>query len=99
MNFRIDAVLPAAAETIWLVFFDVRRVALLIPAGTGAQLTVATYTGSIDSDFPITLKPGEHGIGATKRFTFDIGKGDARISAESFSGDITIRSKGRRPQD
>lgn len=31
MNFRIDAVLPAAAETIWLVFFDVRRVALLIP--------------------------------------------------------------------
>ncbi|MEK7403005.1 MAG: DUF4097 family beta strand repeat-containing protein [Gemmatimonadota bacterium] len=74
-------------------------VALLIPAGTGAQLTVATYTGSIDSDFPITLKPGEHGIGATKRFTFDIGKGDARISAESFSGDITIRSKGRRPQD
>lgn len=74
-------------------------VALVIPAGTGAQVTVATYTGSIDSDFPITLKPGEHGIGATKRFTFDIGKGDARISAESFSGDITIRSRGRRPQE
>lgn len=31
MNFRIDVDLPAAAETIWLVFFDVRRVALLIP--------------------------------------------------------------------
>lgn len=74
-------------------------VTLVIPAGTGAQITVATYTGAIDSDFPITLKPGEHGIGATKRFTFDIGKGDARISAESFSGDITIRSKGRRPQE
>ncbi len=72
---------------------------LIIPAGTGAQVTVATYNGSIESDFPITLKPGEHGVGATKRFTFDIGKGDARISAESFSGDVTVRSIGRRPQD
>jgi len=74
-------------------------VSLLIPATTGAQLTVATYNGSIDSDFPITLKPGEHGIGAARRFTFEIGKGDARISAESFSGDIAIRSIGRKPQD
>lgn len=72
---------------------------LTIPPGTGALLTVATYTGSIDSDFPITLKPGEHGIGSSKRFTFEIGKGDARVSAESFSGDITIRTAGRRPSD
>ena len=71
---------------------------LVIPQGTGALLTVSTYTGSIDSDFPITLKPGEHGIGTSKRFTFEIGKGDARISAESFSGDITIRTKGRSPR-
>jgi len=70
---------------------------LTIPQNTGALLTVATYSGSIESDFMITLKPGEHGIGASKRFTFEIGKGDSRISAESFSGDITIRSKARRP--
>ena len=68
---------------------------LTIPQNTGALLTVATYSGAIESDFPITLKPGEHGIGASKRFTFEIGKGDSRISAESFSGDITIRSKAR----
>ena len=71
---------------------------LTIPQTTGALLTIATYSGEIDSpDFPITLKPGEHAIGATKRFTFEIGKGESRISAESFSGDITIRSKARRP--
>jgi DUF4097 and DUF4098 domain-containing protein YvlB len=71
-----------------------------IPQGTGALLTVATYSGSIESDFPITLKPGEHGIGSSKRFTFEIGKGDARVSAESFSGDITIRSTAtRRPTE
>jgi DUF4097 and DUF4098 domain-containing protein YvlB len=69
---------------------------LTIPQNTGALLTVATYSGSIESDFLITLKPGEHGIGASKRFTFEIGKGDSRISAESFSGDITIRSQARR---
>lgn len=72
---------------------------LTVPQTTGAVLTVSTYTGSIDSDFPITLKPGEHGIGMSKRFTFEIGKGEARISAESFSGDITIRSRGRRAAD
>ena len=72
---------------------------LTIPQGTGALLTIATYSGSIESDFPITLKPGEHGIGSSKRFTFEIGKGDARVSAESFSGDITIRSATRRATD
>lgn len=68
-----------------------------IPQATGALFTIATYSGAIESDFPITLRPGEHGIGSSKRFTFEIGKGDARIGAESFSGDITIRYRERRP--
>lgn len=72
---------------------------LTIPQGTGALLSIATYSGSIESDFPITLKPGEHGSTSTRRFVFEIGKGDARISAESFSGDVTIRSTGRRTPD
>lgn len=73
---------------------------LTIPQNTGALLTVATYSGSIESDFPITLKPGEHGVG-TRRFTFEIGGGrsDARISAESFSGDVTIRTATPPPAD
>jgi DUF4097 and DUF4098 domain-containing protein YvlB len=67
-----------------------------IPSNTSAQLSVSTWSGTLDSDFPITLRPGEHGIGAgqAKRFTFDIGGGAARISAETFSGDITIGSRG-----
>jgi DUF4097 and DUF4098 domain-containing protein YvlB len=72
---------------------DVR---LAIPSTAGAQLSISTWSGAIESDFPITLKPGEHGIGSgqAKRFTFEIGNGAARINAESFSGDITISSKG-----
>lgn len=73
---------------------DVR---LRIPREASAQLTVSTWNGEIDSDFPITLKPGEHGIGASnsKRFTFEIGGGSARITAETFSGDVTVSSNGR----
>lgn len=73
-------------------------VSLTIPANTSAQLTVSTWSGSIDSAFPITLQPGEHdiGLGTSKRFTFVIGGGEARIRAESFSGDIEIhRGAGR----
>jgi DUF4097 and DUF4098 domain-containing protein YvlB len=72
-------------------------VSLAIPQDVSAQLTIATWSGEIESDFPMTLKPGEHGIGytTTKRFTFDLGGGAARITAESFSGDITIRRLGR----
>ena len=67
-----------------------------IPSSSSAQLTISTWSGTIDSDFPITLRPGEHGIGSSqaKRFTFEIGGGDARITAETFSGDVTIGSRG-----
>jgi DUF4097 and DUF4098 domain-containing protein YvlB len=73
-------------------------VRLRLPAAVGAQLSVSTFNGGIESDFPITLKPGEHGIGASqaKRLNFTLGQGSARILAETFSGDITLTSNGRR---
>lgn len=73
---------------------DVR---LHVPRDASAQLTVSTWSGEIESDFPITLKPGDHSIGrsTSKQFTFAIGSGAARISAETFSGDVTVSSNGR----
>jgi DUF4097 and DUF4098 domain-containing protein YvlB len=64
-----------------------------IPADASAQLTVSTWNGGVDSDFPITLKAGEHVLGSSnaKRFTFAIGGAAARITTETFSGDIRIR--------
>lgn len=72
-------------------------VGLRIPRDASAQLTVSTWSGAIDSQFPITLRPGEQSIGVTKskRFTFEIGGGGARITVEAFSGDINISSSGR----
>lgn len=65
-----------------------------MPRTASAQISVSTWSGSLDSAFPITLKPGEHGFGMSKRFSFDVGGGAARVSLESFSGDITIRASG-----
>ena len=68
------------------------EVTLSLPGDIGAELSVSTFNGGIESDFPITLKAGEHGIGAAqaKRLSFTVGRGTARIIAETFSGDITL---------
>jgi DUF4097 and DUF4098 domain-containing protein YvlB len=69
------------------------EIRLELPANVGAQLSVATFNGGIESDFPITLQAGDHG---NKRLNFSLGQGTARITAETFSGDITLTSKARR---
>lgn len=74
------------------------EIGLQLPADVGAQLNVSTFSGGIESAFPITLRTGEHGIGSeqAKQLSFTLGKGGARIIAETFSGDITLSSTGRR---
>ena len=70
---------------------------LELPANVGAQLSLSTFSGEIDSAFPITLIAGEHGIGAAqaKKMNFSLGKGTARIIAETFSGDVTLSSTAK----
>ncbi|HEV7993234.1 MAG TPA: DUF4097 family beta strand repeat-containing protein [Gemmatimonadaceae bacterium] len=72
---------------------------LQLPRDIGAQLSLSTFSGEIDSAFPITLKAGEHGIGSSqaKKLNFSLGQGTARIIAETFSGDVTLTTTGRRP--
>lgn len=74
---------------------DVR---LQLPSDIGAQLSVSTFNGEIDSDFPITLRAGGHDIGRDqgKKLNFTLGQGSARIIVETFSGDIALSSTGRR---
>jgi DUF4097 and DUF4098 domain-containing protein YvlB len=72
-------------------------IGLHIPRDASAQLNVSTWSGGFTSDFPVTLKPGEHGIGKSnsKAFTFEIGSASARITVETFNGDVTVSSNGR----
>jgi len=70
---------------------DVR---LEIPSNAAATLDLQTFSGSITSRFPIALQPGEtarHG----RRQEFTIGGGGARITIETFSGDITLERGAR----
>ena len=78
-------------------------VTLAIPRNTGAQVDASTWSGSVNSDFPIRLQPGQVMLGQTgqgnritaaKHYTFQIGAGGGRVTVESFSGDITINSRG-----
>lgn len=62
-----------------------------LPANIGARLELETYSGRIASDFPLTLQPGELGGRRDRRMSFTLGAGGTRITAETFSGNITIR--------
>ena len=66
---------------------------LNLPASVGAVFSVETFSGDIDSDFPVTMQPGQ-GRTSQDRFEFTIGDGKARISAETFSGKIIINRVG-----
>ena len=63
---------------------------LTIPKNAGAQFSVETFSGDIDTDFQVTVPPrNRRGDG---RVVFTIGDGRARVTAETFSGRIVINS-------
>jgi DUF4097 and DUF4098 domain-containing protein YvlB len=75
---------------------DVR---LVVPANIGAVVTAETFSGALRSDFQMTLQPGEVRGGSRRRMEFTIGQGDARITLNSFSGNIVINRAGARAQE
>jgi DUF4097 and DUF4098 domain-containing protein YvlB len=75
---------------------DVR---LEIPDNASARFAIETYSGSFDTDFTVTLQPGDTNRRRPRRFEFTVGSGSggARVTVESFSGDITLgRSRSSR---
>jgi DUF4097 and DUF4098 domain-containing protein YvlB len=59
-----------------------------VPAGVNATVSVSTFSGGFESDFPLTLSQTKAG---GKQFHFTIGTGGARIELESFGGSIRLR--------
>jgi DUF4097 and DUF4098 domain-containing protein YvlB len=91
---RFDGLVDAAGRYDFVTHSG--DVEMHVQRDASAQLTVSTWSGGITSDFPITLRPGDHAIGSAvgKRYTFEIGGGGGRITAETFSGDITLAANG-----
>lgn len=66
-------------------------VELRIPPGTNADLSGSTFSGSIESDLPITMTSSRQSRNK-KRMSGTLGSGgEAEISLVSFSGDVVIR--------
>lgn len=76
------------------------RLTLAVPASAGATVILETFSGAVESDFPVTLESGRSRKDHESKFEFRIGDGRSRISIETFSGDIRIqRGTGRTPEE
>ena len=97
-DLRYEGTLDAAGEYRFNAHSG--EVAIGIPANGGAVLDLETWSGQIQSDFPLTLQPGDTMNRRNRRMQFTVGQGGARISAETFSGDIIIRrAPARGPEE
>src|SRR5690606_35901216 len=67
---------------------------LSLPDDVGAEFSVRTFSGELDSAFPVTL--GGRNRTSSRSMEFTLGAGGARITAETFSGDVTLRRAGGR---
>ena len=63
---------------------------LHLPASLSAHIEATTFSGGIDSDFG---KVQEKEMGPGSSLDAQAGSGDAKISAQSFSGDIQLRKQ------
>jgi DUF4097 and DUF4098 domain-containing protein YvlB len=63
---------------------------LNIPRGAGAQFSVETFSGDVNTDFPVTIQA--HSRRSEGHMEFTIGDGRARVTAQTFSGGIVIDS-------
>jgi DUF4097 and DUF4098 domain-containing protein YvlB len=68
-------------------------ITITIPQGTDARVSVSTFQGDFESDFPVTLTERRG-----KRFDFTIGRGGAAVDLESFQGTIRLVRPGARPR-
>jgi DUF4097 and DUF4098 domain-containing protein YvlB len=64
---------------------------LNIPRGAGAQFSVETFSGDLQTDFPVTI-PGRSAIRREGRVEFTVGDGRAKVTAQTFSGSIVINN-------
>ena len=60
-----------------------------IPRDTGARVSVATFDGEFQSDFPVRVERFSGG----RAFNFTLGDGRARIEIEVFDGEILLRER------
>ena len=66
-------------------------ITLAVPTNAGATVSLETFSGAVDSDFPVTLESGANRRAGESQFEFRIGDGRSRIVLETFNGSIRIQ--------
>ncbi len=64
-------------------------VLVAVPENINVTVSVATFDGEFEADFPVRLGTAEAG----RRFSFTIGSGAARLELHSFDGDIRLQRR------
>ena len=65
-------------------------VTLALAENASATVTVSTFSGEFESDFPVPLRETRKG----RRFSFSLGAGSAQVSLESFQGTVRLVRPG-----
>jgi hypothetical protein len=68
-------------------------VTLHLPASASAALSLDTFSGSVDSDFPVPLTDARQ-VGLGHHIDGMLGQGGPRVTIETFSGDIALKRSG-----
>lgn len=72
------------------------RASLVLAPGASAAVSVETLSGSVSNEYPGAVRrPEEDPEEARTNYNYVIGRGDARVSIETFSGRVQI-SQGNR---
>jgi DUF4097 and DUF4098 domain-containing protein YvlB len=67
------------------------RVEMVVPEGINADFSIETYSGAIKNDIgPAPVRTDTYGPG--KELRFSSGSGGARVTIESFSGSVALRT-------
>ncbi|HVP70298.1 MAG TPA: DUF4097 family beta strand repeat-containing protein, partial [Gemmatimonadaceae bacterium] len=64
---------------------------ITMPKGAGAQITLRGYNGELRSSCQMMLMPGDGAGGHNRSQVFTIGNGGAKLSFDTFSGDVELR--------
>ena len=67
-------------------------ITLTVAQGSSANVTVSTFNGEFESEFPVPLSGTRKGKG----FSFILGTGSAQVTLESFQGTIELVRPGSR---
>jgi DUF4097 and DUF4098 domain-containing protein YvlB len=89
VDVRVDELTGTGAFSFHSVSGDVT---LEVPRDFGADLTMSTVSGDINSDFPITLGNGRM---SRRSLSARIGAGGRRLDVSTVSGDLRLRQGSR----